>query len=357
MVRASLLGPQILPNTSKIAANTSFAGEPNASAVGSRLLWTSESLEVSEVFPDFSLGPWKSPAVCQVFSILLAAGSYQLEVWGASGGSTEKSLESAGGYSSGVLTLHSATRIFAVAGSIGETAAGGSRAVAGGCNGGGLGMTESDKRFYYSGGGGASHIAAVENNLSYRIIVAAGSGGSFSGNSRVIGGEGGGESGNDGRIASSHSYGSGEGATQTRPGETCAVSGSNGLCQSGGFGFGGSGPSRPGCGGGSGWFGGAASFGVDVTAGGGSGFVFAGSQSTGCSQIDRHPLIGKIPALKNRKTLTGKSFGNGSVSIKMLHLDPTASATPLTTPSNACQCTQRKSILATVLLHISPTLT
>lgn len=276
-----------------------------------------EELEVVDVVFDFSPGNvWTSPETCKVFSLLLGPGKYRAEVWGASGGHHQNVEASKGGYAKGEFTLEEPTRLFAVAGSVGETAAGTSKAVRGGCNGGGSGFADSASTRFFSGGGGASHIAALVNDLSHRFLVAGGSGGTYYNLEPITGkgGEGGGERGNDGYLGKpSYTY-NGQGANQTSPGLGCVKSSG---CQAGAFGAGGSKSSKS-SGGGGGWWGGASSNAGGIGAGGGSGFVFEGAKATGCPQIDQHPLIGKFPPLVNQSTLTGQNSGPGRVSISVL---------------------------------------
>lgn len=112
------------------------------------------------------------------------AGNYKLEVWGAEGGTS--GYGGKGGYSSGEITLNSATALTIVIG--GQS----------GYNGGGTGNRAEDS------GGGATHIAkraGLLNTLSsYKsdIFIVAGGGGGYGGSSNLIGGAGGGTVGQDG---------------------------------------------------------------------------------------------------------------------------------------------------------------
>ena len=124
-------------------------------------------------------GVWETKETCVEYEMILDPGRYILEAWGASGGYYIKAEASPGGHSIGELTLTTTTRLFAIAGSTGDSAAGPAKIARGGCNGGGDGWTSSDRSSYFSGGGGASHVSLLKNELSYRILVAAGSGGSY----------------------------------------------------------------------------------------------------------------------------------------------------------------------------------
>ena len=249
-------------------------------------------------FPFPSASSWSTPETCTAYSLLLSPGLYQLEAWGGIGGFQIPQLKSEGGYVKAELTLDEETPIFVVAGGNGESSNTPNSVAKGGCNYGGDGYTFTGSIDFFSGGGGSSHVAVLQNKLSHRILVAGGSGGSHyvSSSYQAKGGEGGGEIGNNGHQWKDYDDGVGKGATQTTPGQGC-VRGSG--CFDGKFGDGGSNSgSVYGCGGGGGWFGGASSLYGSRAAGGGSGFVFEGKTGTGCSEIDNHPLIGKIKPLK-----------------------------------------------------------
>ena len=165
----------------------------------------------------------------------------------------------------------------------------------GGFNGGGAG--ENSGR----GGGGATDIRRGGNTLAHRILVAAGGGGGgvwTLQNLEVVGGAGGGLTGETGRRESDVG---GQGGTQTSSGTgTCFVVGTSTLV-SGGFGFGGT-PAGHSCGcmgygGGGGWWGGAGS--GNCRGGGG-----------GSSYIADDPSIGSAST-----TTGGAEPGNGSIHI------------------------------------------
>ena len=110
-----------------------------------------------------------------VQTVTLPAGSYQIEMWGADGGSTTGSgggggiakLGGKGGYSSGLLTLTTATAINVYVG--GKGGAEGLN-VPGGFNGGGNSGTASV--IVCGSGGGASDIRVGGTALTDRRIVA-----------------------------------------------------------------------------------------------------------------------------------------------------------------------------------------
>ena len=107
-----------------------------------------------------------------VQSIILEAGTYLLQVWGAQGGTDcgYACIGSKGGYSKGILTLTETSTLYvAVGGKGGDemTNAGG------GWNGGGNAGTTGSS----GGGGGATDIRINTNSLYARVIVAGGGGG------------------------------------------------------------------------------------------------------------------------------------------------------------------------------------
>ena len=232
------------------------------------------------------------------------AGTYQLEVWGAQGGTCEnnpgsdRSTGGLGGYSKGNVYLTSGQVIYICVGGEGGYAYGEDTDDDGeidnewevggkGYNGGG---SVGSYTRHFGFGGGATHIAInsnrgeLRNYASYQneiLIVAGGGGGAgawsvsdpYSGH----GGSGGGTNGGDGTCGVYQGY-AGVGGTQTAGGSN------GGALTPGGFGYGGSGSdSEEGAGGGGGWYGGS-SAGYYSGAGGGSGYiggVSSGSMSNG----------------------------------------------------------------------------
>ena len=125
----------------------------------------------------------------QEVELMLPAGTYKLECWGAQGGYRSNSnMGGKGAYATGVLNLKSPTTVYMVAGGY-PTANG-----AGGFNGGGTRAT-------YKGGGGGSDVRIGSNSLYARVIVAAGGG--SDGAAHKAGGPG----GVDTSLAGSTSYG------------------------------------------------------------------------------------------------------------------------------------------------------
>lgn len=267
---------------------------------------------------------WRTENTCVIYSFTLNPGSYIIEAWGAAGGHYDDSVLSKGGHIKGELHISEPTRMFAVAGDVGQSKGteGDKEIVPGGCNGGGSGQTISKaKSSRFSGGGGASHVAAVENTLSHRILVAGGAGGSFKsdGSSEGKGGKGGYET--DGFSSNTYQGQAGQGAILTRPGQYCVNTSTK--CNPGSFGEGGNvSTDKWGCGGGGGWFGGASSYQAFSGGGGGSNFVFNGQKDTGCDEIDNHPLNGEIDPLVNTVSETGVNPDKGYVTIQALDLSP-----------------------------------
>ncbi len=100
-----------------------------------------------------------------VQEMTLKSGIYQLECWGASGGSySTPYFGGKGGYSIGVVTLNRNITLYCNVGGTTTT-------VDGGWNGGGVGYKNG------KGGGGATDIRLDKNSLYSRIIVAGGGGG------------------------------------------------------------------------------------------------------------------------------------------------------------------------------------
>lgn len=136
----------------------------------------------------------------QIF-IVPKTGLYELEVWGAQGGSYTKgnALGGYGAYSVGEVWLHKGDYLFVVVGGKGTDGIK-NKEVLGGYNGGGNGY--SNNNYFVSSGGGASHIALRSGILSdlttndILIVAGGGGGGAYqNGNNYGIGGSGGGING------------------------------------------------------------------------------------------------------------------------------------------------------------------
>lgn len=216
--------------------------------------------------------------------VMLPAGDYQIECWGAQGGDQRSNstsgnraaitgIGSRGGYSAGVLSIASSRTIYVYVGQLGGT--GGTRSPysdggVAGWNGGAAGGNDRDNDVG-GGGGGATDIRLVNgawnNTLSLRsrFIVAGGGGGSHP--NGVGGGVNGGA--NNGLGLSTQTAGYTFGAGQTGGSQTATGWGGNG-------------------GGGGGWYGGRADGGKGsghshVGGNGGSGFV---SGHPGCNAVN-----------------------------------------------------------------------
>jgi hypothetical protein len=192
-----------------------------------------------------------------VQEVTLKSGTYQLECWGASGGSYFTSyFGGKGGYSIGVVTLNRNITLYCNVGGTTTT-------IDGGWNGGGNGRTNG------KGGGGATDIRLDKNSLYSRIIVAGGGGGA---GVAYGGGYGGGLIGGDGYTSLARS---GTGGTQTEGGTTW----NNITAHYGSFGVGGSLSQGVSAGaGGGGWYGGGGAYDNDSDpdgrgGGGGSGYI------------------------------------------------------------------------------------
>ena len=202
-------------------------------------------------------------------------GQYQLEVWGAQGGDTEKIVGGYGGYSKGEINLNNASKLYVNVGGKGTGSNVSGTFTTGGYNGGGSAN--------YGGGtgGGATHVATssgllstLGSNVDSILIVAGGGGGSGVYNASLTGGAGGGMAGVSGGNLDSW-LGGGTGGTQTDGGNfgDGTTSGTVGL-----FGIGGSGGyeanySHGSGAGGGGLYGGGGGSARNGGGGGGSGYI------------------------------------------------------------------------------------
>ena len=291
-----------------------------------------------------------------------ADGVYNLEVWGAEGGTYDSSYATGGkgGYSKGEITLKKGVELYVYVGGKGEysTSLTHSIPLGGGYNGGGAAG-------YRGGtGGGATDIRISSGNwndntsLLSRIIVAGGGGGAYadSKNYKANGGEGGGTSGLSGGHSGIYSAWAGGGASQTSGGTGGKGSSSNYNGEAGSFGKGGSTGDKydstsyysNGAGGG-GWYGGGAAGNYSLAGklrasggGGGSGFVFtldtANNVPTGYVPTD-------IYYLNNTIILDGtKEFSNSSgTGTEVGHSgDGYAKITPISVTSSPSTTTSKK---------------
>jgi hypothetical protein len=213
---------------------------------------------------------------CYPVEVLLPAGVYQFECYGASGGISGNGNGGYGAYVSGNINLNSNQRMLLFIGARGHTT---DWQYA--FNGGGRGKLSGGG----SSGGGSTDIRLINSTgldgLVSRIIVAGAGGGGVSWSSGANGGNGGIFTGEDGKIATGSS-----GTIEPAKGGGVSSGGDRGLCVSysggssscnhhgsnGGFGFGGDGYSCCyGGGGGSGYFGGGGGAEVASKVGSGAG--------------------------------------------------------------------------------------
>ena len=205
-----------------------------------------------------------------------AAGTYQLEVWGAEGAlsfgaqsysSSETRNGGKGGYSKGTVTL--------TEGEVVRIYVGGKPSNhLGGWNGGGSNTGDTSGS---SGGGGATDIRKGGTSLTNRIIVAGGGGGAAA---QAEGGSGGGLSGGNGQAVKNSTSDWGRPGTQTSGGASTG-SGTAGTLGQGGRGYNAGGWNSSG-GGGGGYYGGSGGGNNGASGGGGSGYI--GGVSGGTTQ-------------------------------------------------------------------------
>jgi hypothetical protein len=261
-----------------------------------------------------------SYTTCRADELFLDPGTYELEVWGASGGQYGSIPRGNGGYARGTITLRERTKVYVHVGGQGSDSSAGSGTQ--GCNGGGYGGQRS--------GGGATDIRLKVDSLYSRVIVAGGGGGTGD-QSPDTGGHGGGlNGGNGGEAGNSNRY-AGKGGGQSTETTACA-NGLENTCPKGIFGYGGNMTTGYYAGaGGGGWFGGSASY-NEAGGGGGSGYVLTSSSA----KVGGY-LLGEEFYLTNTSLLSGsQSFpkpdkngyetghiGNGYAFIKtIVVLDP-----------------------------------
>ncbi len=237
-------------------------------------------------------------------------GIYQLEVWGAQGGSGVGTIGGYGGYSVGKIKLSKGQKLFINVGGMGESvsATAGNLVQAGGYNGGGNGNNGTCTHAE-GGGGGATHIAfysgilsALEERKEEVLIVAGGGGG-----------------GHDHVRGAGYSSAGGSGGGFESVGEIPAT-------QKTGYAFG-QGNNSPGCspGGGGGFYGGKTRQVNSVPAAGGSGYIgnslLSGKSMAcyGCVTSDEETTktisVTKVSAIANENC--AKS-GNGYAKITYL---------------------------------------
>ena len=212
------------------------------------------------------------------------SGTYQLECWGAQGGSSTYP-GGYGGYSTGLISLTKGETLYLGIGGVGTGPS--ASPVNGGYNGGGSVTLSGGSS---CSGGGCTHIATVSGELKQLqanqdavLIVAGGGGGATSYNSSwaaystFVGGNGGGfqtdnVQGGSSRFTDKTTYA--WGALQTGPRDTATYSWNDRYNSVGSFGQGGDtmGENSYSSAGGGGWYGGGGGFGVAAGAGG-SGYI------------------------------------------------------------------------------------
>lgn len=235
-------------------------------------------------------------------------GTYQIELWGAEGGSGDAEGGGNGAYTSGNIVLNKGEKLYVYVGQENSTFNGGGSSSVSNKKGGGA----TDVRL---SGGAWNDVTGLKN----RIMVAAGGGGVTSNAENAQGGVGGTLTGGTGSAHMSVITGDyvGYGGTQTAGGRigSSATSGSAGK-----FGIGGTGGVGPGdtshvgAGGGGGYYGGGGSA-WHAGAGGGSSFI---SGYTGCNSVNSSGAASGSP-----NHFSGKVFTNGKM-IDGGHLMPNA---------------------------------
>ena len=123
---------------------------------------------------------------------ILIAGTYKLEAWGGSGGSSGIPSDFVpggyGGYSVGTVFLNKGDKLYVNVGGKGEDSSSNVEYASGGYNGGGRGARGGREGRYSGGGGGATSIAfksgllfsSLSNDQDKILLVAGGGGGSWS---------------------------------------------------------------------------------------------------------------------------------------------------------------------------------
>jgi len=252
-------------------------------------------------------------------TLTLPAGNWNIECWGANGGSiTTLGGQGMGGYSVGKLQAPGPVTLNVYVGGRGNPATGNtSSAGAGGWNGGGGGAAIGRSG---AGGGGGTDVRLNGTTATDRIIVAGGGGGaafygsSLNSASVAAGGNGGSQAGSNGNIIYSSGSinigGGGQGANGSTPGSATFIT-ANGTASGGGGGaFSGASLGQQGIGGGAGGAQGPGGSGsTGSSAGGGGGYAGgAGGQQVGNSGVAGGGGSGYIGGVINGTTTM---FGQG----------------------------------------------
>ena len=232
------------------------------------------------------------------YNITLLRGIYQIEAWGADGGSNDACAGGKGGYASIQYIVRSAKELFVYVGSKGEYLNTKERNATGGYNGGGNGY--SGTTYSYNSGGGGSSDVRLNSSLASRIVVAGGGGGiGYRYRNCLRGGAGGGYNGSPGEALVNYSANAGGGGTQKEGGllgYDNANIGNSGRELYGGDGIG---IAYGGGGGGGGLYGGGGAY----EAGGGGGSSFAPSYFNGITISGDNETIPQSGA-----NITGNGF-------------------------------------------------
>ena len=294
---------------------------------------------------------------CSPYYFTFLLGVYQLEVWGAQGGSIS-SQSGKGGYSKGSITIKSKTKAFIHIGGRGtyNTKIGLQK---GGNNGGGNGFREAD--YGGGGGGGGTDIRLRHDSLFNRVIVAGGGGGEGIHNNAEKFQGGGGSTGKNGQISrpsDARNFKTTAGS-QIASGEVSCNPNVGYLCIYGdtsGFGYGGSSPNISilwsSAGGGGGWFGGASGPCYGSSGSGGSGYVFkkdsnivpnfklsADDYLNDTSLLNGNSNIPKLDGTGNEKGHSGDGYARISL-IKFFEYTPPT-----------CKCSLYRKVIFSYILY------
>lgn len=246
--------------------------------IGSNIITvTSDEASVSSTYSTTTEFNYIDEHSWNILYIAPYTGTYKLEAWGASGG-TSTATGGYGAYATGNIRLKKGEEINVYVGGQGiKPATSSSEYTNGGYNGGG------EANYYGGTGGGATHFSFEDSLLkdttdkSKIILVAAGGGGGGNKYAENKGGSGGGIIGVDGGYYNASNKHNGTGGTQTSGG---TINSSNVAGEIGHFGYGGKGgynkQYKQGAGaGGGGYYGGGG--GSNRTGGGGGGSSYIGS--------------------------------------------------------------------------------
>ena len=236
------------------------------------------------------------------------SGYYQIELWGAQGGTNSSSYPGGlGAYTKGKIYLNAGEKLYIYVGQQGQV-------LTGGWNGGGDGISQSSGS---AGGGGGATDVRLEigstsstwdefKSLKSRIMVAAGGGGGtyYSSSYYGTGGAGGGLIGYTGSHPGNYNAG-GTGGTQSFGG-VGTWHGVTDLITKGEFGKGGRyyGTWSEG-GGGGGYFGGGGGAWAGASGGGGSSYI---SGHNGCNSLAESATESSLELLGSRYHYTGEFF-------------------------------------------------